>query len=210
MANKKNHIAQRKTPVQSRSEETVNVILQAAAQVLTIHGVDGYNTNRIAERAGVSIGTLYQYFPNKDSIMAALIKLDSQKLYTRLKEVMESNGDRNQKVYALIAVAVSHQFETPRLGVILDNQQEKLPLDKENEDFRAKIARLVGALVAEFDITESDIPDVSRDLVNIVRGMVDDESRQKSFDQEAVEMRAGLAAMAYLKSSANKQSQPNA
>ncbi len=58
--------------MQSRSIETVEAILIAAAQVFERHGYVGGTTNRIAERAGVSIGTLYQYFPNKDAILVAL------------------------------------------------------------------------------------------------------------------------------------------
>lgn len=63
----------RKLPTQQRSEATVEAILQAAAQVFERHGYAAGTTNRIAERAGVSIGTLYQYFPNKDAVLVALV-----------------------------------------------------------------------------------------------------------------------------------------
>src|SRR5580692_1576366 len=63
----------RKLPSQQRSEATVEAILQAAAQVFERHGYAAGTTNRIVERAGVSIGTLYQYFPNKDAILVALV-----------------------------------------------------------------------------------------------------------------------------------------
>src|SRR5271154_4150665 len=64
----------RKLPRQPRSEATVDAILLAAAQVFERHGYAAGTTNRIAERAGVSIGTLYQYFPNKDAILVALAR----------------------------------------------------------------------------------------------------------------------------------------
>jgi AcrR family transcriptional regulator len=64
----------RRRPVQARSIATVDAIVQAAAQVFAYHGYAAGTTNRIAERAGVSIGTLYQYFPNKDAILIALIE----------------------------------------------------------------------------------------------------------------------------------------
>ena len=57
----------RKTPSQSRSMATVNAILAAAAQVLIEVGYGNANTNKIAERAGVGIGSLYEYFPGKES-----------------------------------------------------------------------------------------------------------------------------------------------
>jgi AcrR family transcriptional regulator len=64
----------RKLPKQSRSEATVRAILEAAAQVFERQGYAATTTNRIAERAGVSIGSLYQYFPNKDAILVALVQ----------------------------------------------------------------------------------------------------------------------------------------
>jgi AcrR family transcriptional regulator len=57
-----------------RAQATVDAILAAAAQVLVKHGYEGANTNRIAESAGVSVGSLYQYFPNKESIVVALME----------------------------------------------------------------------------------------------------------------------------------------
>jgi AcrR family transcriptional regulator len=62
----------RRKPVQRRSLVTVEAIIEAAAQIFERHGYAAGTTNRIAERAGVSIGTLYQYFPNKDAILVAL------------------------------------------------------------------------------------------------------------------------------------------
>lgn len=59
-------------PVQERSRHTVACILEAAVQVFEEHGHAAGTTARIAERAGVSVGTLYQYFPNKDAVLAAL------------------------------------------------------------------------------------------------------------------------------------------
>ncbi len=63
----------RKLPKQARSETTVEAIVEAAAQIFERHGYAAGTTNRIAERAGVSIGSLYQYFPNKDAILVALV-----------------------------------------------------------------------------------------------------------------------------------------
>jgi AcrR family transcriptional regulator len=62
---------QRRKPKQARSQATYDSILEAAEQMLERDGADGLNTNRIAERAGVSIGTLYQYFPDKAAILLA-------------------------------------------------------------------------------------------------------------------------------------------
>lgn len=64
----------RKQPTQERSRQTVRAILEATAQVLVQRGYEGTTTGAVVERAGVSIGTLYQYFPNKESLVAALIE----------------------------------------------------------------------------------------------------------------------------------------
>lgn len=64
----------RKMPQQERSRVMVSFIVEAAHQVLEKHGEAGFNTNAIAERAGISIGSLYQYFPNKHAIVAAMAR----------------------------------------------------------------------------------------------------------------------------------------
>jgi AcrR family transcriptional regulator len=63
----------RKSPTQERSRATVDAILAATARVLVRHGFEHTTTNRVAEAAGVSIGSLYQYFPSKEALVAALI-----------------------------------------------------------------------------------------------------------------------------------------
>ena len=64
----------RKTPLQARSSATVDAILEAAVQVLLKEGKTRLTTTRVAERAGVSVGTLYQYFPNKNSLLQTVLK----------------------------------------------------------------------------------------------------------------------------------------
>ena len=64
----------RKRPVQARSVVTVEAICEAAIQVLLSHGAERLTTTRVAERAGVSVGTLYQYYPNKQSLLFAVLE----------------------------------------------------------------------------------------------------------------------------------------
>jgi AcrR family transcriptional regulator len=70
----------RKKPVQSRSEGTVEAIFEAAARILQTQGPSGFNTNAVAKLAGVSIGTLYQYFPNKSAILIAIAQRELDKV----------------------------------------------------------------------------------------------------------------------------------
>src|SRR3954464_6272927 len=64
----------RKHPRQARSRATVDTVLEATARVLVKRGFDGLTTNIVADAAGVSIASLYQYFPNKEALVAALIE----------------------------------------------------------------------------------------------------------------------------------------
>jgi AcrR family transcriptional regulator len=66
--------APRKTPTQARSRATVDAILAATARLLVKHGFDRTSTKQVAEAAGVSVGSLYQYFPSKESLVAALME----------------------------------------------------------------------------------------------------------------------------------------
>lgn len=74
MPTRQKRLNPRKQPVQNRSKVTVDAILVAAAQVFEAHGYAGGTTNRIAAKAGVSIGSLYQYFPSKEAIAVALLE----------------------------------------------------------------------------------------------------------------------------------------
>jgi AcrR family transcriptional regulator len=73
-ARRADQLRPRKRPVQARSQRTVDAVLKAAAQVFTRRGYAGATTNHIAERAGVSIGSLYEYFPSKDALLVALME----------------------------------------------------------------------------------------------------------------------------------------
>src|SRR5579864_7709340 len=69
-----NHSEPRKTPVQSRSAASVDAILKATVQVLLKVGKEKLTTTLVAARAGESVGTLYQYFPNKSALLKAVLK----------------------------------------------------------------------------------------------------------------------------------------
>jgi AcrR family transcriptional regulator len=64
----------RRTPKQERARATVDAVIEASARILVEDGFERLNTNRVAEVAGVSVGTLYQYFPNKEAIVGALVE----------------------------------------------------------------------------------------------------------------------------------------
>jgi AcrR family transcriptional regulator len=80
----------RKTPIQARSTVTVEAISEATIQVLLGHGAERLTTTRIAERAGVSVGTLYQYYPNKQSLLFAVLEHHLNNVAARVEAACES------------------------------------------------------------------------------------------------------------------------
>jgi AcrR family transcriptional regulator len=70
----------RKTPVQQRSQRMVDTLVDAAGQVIAKQGLDRFTTVEVAARAGVSVGSLYQYFANKEALLAALLDRLTQQL----------------------------------------------------------------------------------------------------------------------------------
>lgn len=92
----------RKAPRQQRSRASVDCVLEAVAQVLEASGEDGFNTNAVAERAGVSIGTLYRYFPDKQSILQALAVRETEAHRRRVTAVIEGEDPSLARDRAMI------------------------------------------------------------------------------------------------------------
>jgi AcrR family transcriptional regulator len=88
MAEHQSLVPPRKKPSQARARRTFDLILEASAQILASHGEEALTTNHIAERAGFSIGTLYQYFPNRDSILDALIERERESSERRIRAAL--------------------------------------------------------------------------------------------------------------------------
>lgn len=99
----------RRKPRQSRAEGTVDAILEAAFQLLEAEGVDGLTTNHVAARAGVSIGTLYQYFANKQDILAALAQRRAAAVRDEIAETIIRRPDISS--VRQIVRALMHGFE---------------------------------------------------------------------------------------------------
>jgi len=79
----------RKKPSQTRALRTVDTLFEAAARILDSEGEAGFTTNRIAERAGFSIGTLYQYFPSKEAIVVAMVRRHRDRVLRELDVMLD-------------------------------------------------------------------------------------------------------------------------
>ena len=118
------HTNPRKNATQMRSRATVDALLEATARILIREGFDKASTNRIAAVAGVSVGSLYQYFPSKEALVAAVIDRHNQELMRavrgELAEAMEL--PIKEGVRKLVAVAVKAHRIDPRLHLVLAEQ----------------------------------------------------------------------------------------
>jgi AcrR family transcriptional regulator len=113
----------RKLP-QHRSRVTVEAILEATTRILVEEGYGRANTNRIAERAGISIGSLYQYFPNKESLMTALMEQHSQEMAELVETKLNSLFDSPPAIVIpeiISAVIAAHALD-PRLHQVLNEE----------------------------------------------------------------------------------------
>jgi len=114
---RKRRLSPRKTPQQDRSRATVDALLEATADILVRDGYAKLTTNRIADRAGVNIASLYQYFPGKEAIVAELRRRHGSELRTEVGRVLSERGDHSveQTLRALVAVGVSGHARSPKL-----------------------------------------------------------------------------------------------
>jgi AcrR family transcriptional regulator len=113
----KRTLSPRKTPTQDRSRATVEALLEATADILVRDGYAKLTTNRIADRAGVNIASLYQYFPGKDAIVAELRQRhgDQQRAALRQALVEHRGKGLESTIQALVSMGVAAHAIAPKL-----------------------------------------------------------------------------------------------
>lgn len=191
-------IQPRKTPRQGRSRASYEAVLSAAAQILERQGYAGLTTNAVAERAGVSIGTLYQYFPGKEAIAAELVRrLKAQLLDDLSGAIAESQGKPLREVAAIVLNAsIRHHARAPVLSRELEKVEVGLPLDAEAE---AVAARVTDGLVALLEANGVARPAIAaRDLSALSKGLVHAALFAGETDLGAIERRLRPAILGYL------------
>ena len=111
----------RKSPVQARSAASVDAILQATIQVLLQVGKERLTTTRVALRAGVSVGTLYQYFPNKSALLQAALKRHLSAITDAVELVCKEQNGRTlrQMATALITAFLQAKMRDAKKSVAL-------------------------------------------------------------------------------------------
>ncbi|MHB8419501.1 MAG: TetR/AcrR family transcriptional regulator [Myxococcales bacterium] len=121
-------VTPRKKPKQARSQATMEALLQAAAQILVQEGIEAATTNRIAERAGVSVGSLYQYFPSKEAVIFALVERHVARMQKQLEDMVARVGDMpiEQAVPAYVKAMFDVHRVEPKLHKVFSEQLPKL------------------------------------------------------------------------------------
>jgi AcrR family transcriptional regulator len=111
----------RKSPVQARSAASVDAIIEATIQVLLKVGKERLTTTRVAERAGVSVGTLYQYFPNKSALLRAVLRRHFDQVLAAVEQACrEQHGHTvEQMATALISAFLEAKMREPQTSVAL-------------------------------------------------------------------------------------------
>jgi AcrR family transcriptional regulator len=114
----------RKKARQERSRATVGALVEATARILVREGFDKASTNRIAAMAGVSVGSLYQYFPSKEALVAAVIERHQQEIMQLVRgELAQAANQRiAQGVRTLVTMAVEAHRIDPKLHRVLAEQ----------------------------------------------------------------------------------------
>jgi AcrR family transcriptional regulator len=153
----------RKTASQRRSRLTVDALVKATARVLIKEGYDRASTNKIAAMAGVSIGSLYQYFPSKEALVAAVVERHTQELSQVVRNALFAVGARPIEigVRELIAAAIDAHRLDPKLHRVLAEEAPRIGR-LENIETVERYARgfLRGYLEAhrsEIDVADLDL-----------------------------------------------------
>jgi AcrR family transcriptional regulator len=143
-------ITSRKQPRQARSTELVATILEAAVQVLAKEGAHRFTTARVAEKAGVSVGSLYQYFPNKAAILFRLQSDEWRQTTELLRRILEDAGRPPlERLRALVHAFVRSECEEAEMRVALDDAAPLYRDAPEAREAKASGKDIVSAFMRE-------------------------------------------------------------
>jgi len=191
----------RKTPRQRRATHTVDALLEAAAQVLETEGLEGFNTNAVARRAGASIGSLYQYFPSKDALTLALLLREDRAFYEAASATLALLEWR-ESLSAFIQICAGQQLTRPQLALLLDQQEDRPEFRAargEKLSFSALLARILAKPGAPAHLSDAARRDLAAaDLLALIRGMTDAAGARGERDVDDLAYRISAAVFGYL------------
>jgi len=165
----------RKSASQKRSQATVEALLAATARVLTKLGYDRASTNRIAATAGVSVGSLYQYFPNKEALVAALVARHNREMLALLRDALKevASLDLATAIAKLVRAAVDAHRVDPALHRVFDEQVPRMGQLAKIEALEGETFRLVRSYLEQRrdEISVRDLDSTTSILVTTVEAL---------------------------------------
>ncbi len=200
-----NGIFSRKSPKQARSNELVNAILQAAVQVLAQEGAQRFTTARVAERAGVSVGSLYQYFPNKAAILFRLQSDEWRRTSHLLGEVLsDETRPPLDRLRSLVHAFIRSECEEAAVRVALNDAAPLYRDAPEAQEARSADAPVIERFMRETLPNASDaIRAMAGDLVMTTMSTVGKEFSEEAHGESEISAFADAMAdmfCAYLRS----------
>ena len=167
----------RKSPSQERSRATVDAIVDATARVLVRDGYDALSTNRVAREAGVSVGSLYQYFPGKEALVAAVMERHASRLQEHIAARMAEaapGATAEEVATELIRAMLTAQMAEPRLHRALVEQVPRIGALRRLHELFGNYERLVEAWLEQHAerIEVKDARLAAFVLVSAVEGLV--------------------------------------
>jgi AcrR family transcriptional regulator len=195
-------LSPRKTPLQSRSTATRDAILQAAVLILTREGVGAFNTNRVAEVAGISVGSLYQYYPNKAALFTALSIEQHAQLLKKIEKIVGQveKLTLDKAVEKLLVIVLNHQFENPELARTLDYAERELAVTDEvlvqKSLFVAYITEMLIRYRAQI---KGDLRTAALDVLTITKALIDDAESRGETNSVALRNRVKRGVLGYLR-----------
>lgn len=195
-------LSPRKRPVQTRSQATYEALLTAAAQILEQDGPARLTTNAVAAHAGVSIGSLYQYFPNKEALTAALIERSGAELERSVAQVGQETRlmPLEAGLRQLVRAMIRHQLARPSLERALGFEERRLPLS----DAQAEASRRVRAAIVAFldrhkgGLWVSNLTAAADDMQAMSRALIAAAAERGDTSPDAIEQRIVRALRGYL------------
>jgi AcrR family transcriptional regulator len=192
----------RKAPRQARAQITHDAILEAATHIIGRGGLTAFNTNAVAERAGVSIGSLYQYFPNKDALMVALIHKQQRTQLTNVQSALAglADVDFETAVRTLVRAAMQHHRDDTLLATALDHEEARLPLSDILADYLNQGGETLAILFHRYrdQIGAIDPTRATRTIPALVKAAVDCWANNSPPELDIAEDEAVRAVLGYL------------
>ena len=180
----------RKEPRQARSRATVETIVQAGARILSDEGWAGFTTNRIAELAGVSIGSLYQYFPDKLSLVDAIRHRHLDDSITVMRKVRADGLSPEEFAVQLVqAVVAAHSIYPGLHRVLLDEAPSSKEYRNPNSEFEIEYLSYYAKAVATQRKRQPNAADhvAGRVLSDAIDGVIHNAARRRAIDDPAMQ-----------------------